>query len=346
MSTSIDEAPVAIAAAVGLLAAIVLGCAGARPGGAPPPSAAVVARIPIRTFATGVTITPDASRAYVSTSAEVIAIDAAQRTVAATFELGNVPYQTALSPDGRRGYVVDLLQQLVWFLDLPSGTVANKIWLGHPGTPVLRPGIAVAPDGSRVYVSISAPTGAAEDSLRVFDAATGQETNRPLDFHPGQIALSRDGRRLWVTGCHGLCSDGVVHVLDPASFAKLAEVTLPSVPGGIALSPDGMTAWIANGLAGSVSAVDLGSQSVVATVGVDAEPLGVATSPDGSRVWVTCFATGTLVAIDPATRAVVARGGVGPSPRAIDLTPDGRSAWLTHSDAYVSVVDLSRIPPR
>jgi YVTN family beta-propeller protein len=89
--------------------------------------------------------------------------------------------------------------------------------------------------------------------------------------------------------------------------------------------------------------VDLASSSVVANVAVGAEPLGVAISPDGRRVWVTCFASSTLVAIDTASNAVVARANVGQSPRAIALTPDGRFAWLTHSDAALSIVDLSRV---
>ena len=303
----------------------------------------MVARIPVRTFVTGIAFTADGSRAYAATSAEVIALDVATRTVAGTFRIGNVPYNVALSPDGAHLYAIDLLQQLVWFLDLPSGNVAHKIWLGNPGEPVLRPAIVASPDGSRVFASVSAPTFQSNDSLRVFDAATGKESQRGLDYHPGQMAITRDGSRLWVTGCNGFCSDGLVKVVDASTLTPLAEVTLPSVPGGIAISADGTRGYVANGLGGSVSVVDLPSSSVVANVAVGAEPLGVALSPDGGRVWVTCFASSTLVAIDTATNAVVARANVGQSPRAIALTPDGRHAWLTHSDAVVSVIDLARV---
>ncbi|HZR84008.1 MAG TPA: YncE family protein [Candidatus Binatia bacterium] len=337
--------------AVAVAHAAVAGCAGGGaplgPGAAGPPggaaaASAVVARIPLRTFGTGIAIAPDGSRALVATSAELVALDVPARSAAGTIEVGNVPYGVALSPDGGRGYAVDLLQQLVWFLDLRSQTVARKLWLGSPGQAVLRPGIAVSPDGTRVYATVSAPTGQAEDSLRVFDAASGNESRRSFDFHPGQLAATRDGRRLWITGCHGFCSDGIVHVLDAATLAKVGEVALPSVPGGIAVAADGGRGWVANGLAGSVSVVDASSGAVAANVPVGAEPLGVALSPDGTRVWVTCFAAGTLVGIDAATGAVVAQIPVGEAPRAIALTPDGRYAWLTHSTPIVSVVDLSR----
>src|ERR1700747_2782881 len=55
-------------------------------------------------------------------------------------------------------------------------------------------GAAVAPDGTRIYVSDEA-----QSTLDVVDAQTFQVTKRiPLSGHPNNIAVSPDGRRVYV----------------------------------------------------------------------------------------------------------------------------------------------------
>ncbi len=332
-----------------LTACLLLGCgAGAaqRIAASAPPSAAVVATIPVESFGTGVAITPDGSRAYVAASGGIFAIDTRTRGVVAKIDTGNVPYAIAMAPDGRRAYAVDLLEQQAWILDLTTDQVAKRVWVGEPRTPVLRPGIAVSADGASAYFTVSQPEQQGPgDSVRVLDTASGEIRQRGLDFHPGAIAAGAAGGSVVVVGCHGFCSDGTLHVIDAALSKPLAEVGLPSVPGGLALSPDGTRAWVANGLAGSVSVVDLARRSVVATVPVPAEPLGVAVRPDGSLVYVTSFQGTALTAIDARSSRVVASADVGPTPRAIAITPDGRFAYVTHSNPVVSVIDLARLRP-
>ena len=71
-------------------------------------------------------------------------------------------------------------------------------------------GAAVAPDGSRIYISDEA-----ESTLDVVDAKTLKVTNRiPLSGHPNNIAIARDGRRVYV----GIIQEpGGVDVIDTAS---------------------------------------------------------------------------------------------------------------------------------
>src|SRR4026209_1801353 len=64
--------------------------------------------------------------------------------------------------------------------------VINGIEVNH--------GAAVAPDGSRIYVSNEA-----ESTLDVVDAKTFKVTNHvPLSGHPNNIAIGKDGRRVYV----------------------------------------------------------------------------------------------------------------------------------------------------
>lgn len=303
---------------------------------------AVVAEIPIQGFGTAIALSPDGSRAYVTISGAVVVLDTTANRVVSSIATGDTPHAIAISPDGKLGYAVDLTQHEMWVLDLVGARVARTVTLGARRTPALRPGIALSADGSTAYVTISQPEGQGFDTLQIVDLASGTVKQRGLDFHPGALAADRSGL-LWITGCTGLCADGTLHLIDPKGIGAIAKKPLPSVPGGLALTPGGKRLFVANGLAGSVSVFDVPTRSLVATVRVGAEPLGVAAAPGGRLAYVTSFAAGTLAAIDVATTAVVATAKVGNGPRAIAVSPDGRRGYLTHSTSIVSVVDLSRL---
>src|SRR5205814_4294402 len=70
--------------------------------------------------------------------------------------------------------------------------VTNKVVGEIPGIEVNH-GAAVAPDGSRFYI-----TNEAESTLDVADARTLKVIKHiPLTNHPNNIAVSRDGRRVY-----------------------------------------------------------------------------------------------------------------------------------------------------
>lgn len=324
-----------------LLAALAIaGCTPANVRTSTGPSA-VVASIPLTDFGTGIAISPDGTRAYVTAGSKVQVVDLATNKVATSIELGDMPYAIALSTDGQRGYAVDLMQREVWFIDLVSNGVVKRVELGEPRRPVLRPGVAVSPDGRTVYTTLSQPDGAGFDLLFAIDTATGAKQQRALDFHPGDLVAGKDGRHVWVAGCRGLCSDGALHAIDPSDPGHATQLVLPTVPGEVAISPDGARVYVANGLAASVAVADTAAGSIVTNVKVGAEPLGVATSPDGRRVYVTNFQAGTMSVLDAKTNEVVDTLNVGATPRAVAVTPDGKRAYLTHSTSRVSVVDLT-----
>lgn len=330
-------------ALLGALGIAIPGCgpSASRGGGAVP--GAVIATIALPAPGTGIAIAPDGSRAWIPSTARIQVVDLRARQAVGAIETGDQPYAIAASADGRLGVAVDLIQRESWVLDLAGGAVQRHVAFGRPIDPVLRPGVALAPDGSRAFVTTSVREGNGADLLHAIDTTTGTATDRALDFHPGALAAAPDGRTLWVTGCRGLCADGALWAIDPAVPRALASVPLASIPGGLALSPDGARAWVANGEAASVSVIDLADRRVVATVPVGSQPLGVAASPDGSRVYVSGFADGTLTAIDTASLTPIASTRIGPAPRAIAISPDGRLAYVTSSEPHLSVVDLGRL---
>jgi YVTN family beta-propeller protein len=145
----------------------------------------------------------------------------------------------------------------------------------------------------------------------------------------------------------------------PSTPTKLTarETSVPvDTPSGVAVSPDGRRAYVAN--AGSpdhpattVAVVDLGTQTVTATVRVPAHPMALAITPDGRRLVVASTGSnaapaGTLTVIDTASRHVVSTIPLASTPGDVTVSPDGRTAWCvitgasTYSPGSAVAVDL------
>ena len=109
-------------------------------------------------------------------------------------------------------------------------------------------------------------------------------------------------------------------------------------PFGVAVTPDGSRAYIANEnytspqSVGSVSVIDTTTNTVTATIdfGSGKAPNDVAVSPDGTRAYVTNAGYGNSVSvIDTATNTVIDTIAVGVQPRLGGGQP-GRHPRLRH----------------
>jgi YVTN family beta-propeller protein len=75
-------------------------------------------------------------------------------------------------------------------------------------------------------------------------------------------------------------SSNTVSVIDTATNAVVATVTVGGLPLGVAVTPDGKHAYVANRANGTVSVIDTASNTVVATVTVGNGAGGAAVTPD------------------------------------------------------------------
>ena len=67
-----------------------------------------------------------------------------------------------------------------------------------------------------------------------------------------------------------------VSVIDTATNTVVATVTVGGGPFGVAITPDGVFAYVANFGSGTVSVIGTATNTVVATVPVGGGPFGVA----------------------------------------------------------------------
>jgi YVTN family beta-propeller protein len=88
-------------------------------------------------------------------------------------------------------------------------------------------------------------------------------------------------------------------------------------PVGMALSPDGKTAYVALGRANHVAVVDVASHQVKGYVLVGKRPWGLALNRDGSRLYVANGGSDDLTVIDTATLKGVRTVPVGRIPHSV-----------------------------
>jgi YVTN family beta-propeller protein len=115
--------------------------------------------------------------------------------------------------------------------------------VGSP-IPVSAPeGIAVTPNGKRVYVT-SEP-----NTVLVIDTATNTivGTPIPLGIGPSWVAITPDGKHAYVanTGA-GIVSTGTVAVIKSATNKVVATIPVGMEPEELLFTPDGKRAYVAN----------------------------------------------------------------------------------------------------
>jgi YVTN family beta-propeller protein len=185
--------------------------------------------------------------------------------------------------------------------------------------PVLALAIAELAILATASTAVAAPftyvvSGSAADRLAVIDTTTQvllPATVATGGREPRGVALTPRGDVLLVTNLYrasssGSFGPGSMSVIETASYRILWTLDRGMGAGGVAVSPDGRHAVVANTQEGTVSVVDVNASVVKATIPVAGTPVGVATSPDGQVAYVAAHAL-TFIALEgnPAAIATI-----------------------------------------
>ncbi|MEV6240266.1 hypothetical protein [Lentzea sp. NPDC051838] len=226
---------------------------------------------------------------------------------------------------------------LVQVVDTRSGAVLARADTGGRAT-----GVAVSPDGQRLYV-INGWTGA----ITVVDPFTGAVLDRIFtQVQLSHAAMRPDGQRLYVS------ASGGVAVVDPQNFRLVAAVKVNGQPEGLAVHPNNKILYVANAQDGTVGIVDTATAFQTSAVQVGGLPQFLALSPDGKRLYVSSMrlgqkTPGTLSVIDTTTNEVVGSLPVGRGAGSIAVTPDGATVYLAlPKEGSVAVVDAATMTLR
>src|SRR5580765_4715512 len=174
--------------------------------------------------------------------------------------------------------------------------VINGIEVNH--------GAAVAPDGTRIYVSDEA-----DSTLDVVDGKSLKVINKiPLSGHPNNIAVARDGRRVYV----GIIqAPGGVDVIDTATMKNVKTMPTKGSIHNAYVTPDGKYV-VAGSIAGkTVNVFDAATEQPAWTLDMDlgVRPMTFSTNADGSTKWLFVQLSGFngFAVVDFATRKEINR---------------------------------------
>jgi YVTN family beta-propeller protein len=113
----------------------------------------------------------------------------------------------------------------------------------------------------------------------------------------------------------------------------VATIPVGSFPEGVAITPDGASAYVTNNGSSNVSVIDTATNTVVASVPTGRFPGPVAASPDGALVYFGHFFTpgvGAVSVIATATNTVIATVLTDNQPFGIAFTPGGERAYVAN----------------
>ena len=209
----------------------------------------------------------------------------------------------------------------------------NKV-VGEIGGIEVNHGAAAAPDGSRLYV-----TNEAESTLDVAYLKTLKVIKSiPLTNHPNNVAVSKDGKRVYVAIVAGA---GAVDVIDTATLTRVKSIRTEGGIHNTYVTPDGKFV-VAGSIPGrKINVIDQKTEEIVWTLPTSegVRPMAFDTNPDGStkRIFVQLSGFNGFLTVDFAARKIadtiklpelpaaerVTEGLQGAPAHGLAVTPDG-----------------------
>lgn len=296
-----------------------------------PATGTVLARLPTGHGAHEVVVSPDGRTAYVSNFGPfghyppgdethkqpgntITVIDVVNRVVKATWDLGTHtgPHGSLVSHDGKSVFVTTETPQSVLELDAATGKILH-VWPTNQQRTHL---IVTTPDEKKSYT-----TNTISGSVSVIDRTTGAVKVLPTGPGSEGIAISPDGREVWI----GVRAGDKVAVISTATD----EIVTTFESGGkgpsrVKFSPDGKEVWVANSTSNQVVVFDSHDSKMLATLPMPNGPSGMVFAPDGRRVFVASMRADEVSVVDVTVRKIVSNISTGH-----DSEPDGM-AWAAN----------------
>ena len=181
-------------------------------------------------------------------------------------------------------------------------------------------GAAVAPDGSRIYIS--------DEALSTLDIVDGKTLKIikqvPLSGHPNNLAVGKDGRRVYV----GIIqAPGGVDVIDTATMQRVKTIPTKGSIHNAYVTPDGKYV-VAGSIQGkTVNVADAKTEEPAWSVEMDlgVRPMTFSSNPDGSTKWIFVQLSGLngFAVVDFATRKEINRIKNPDLPPGMSTVPEG-----------------------
>jgi YVTN family beta-propeller protein len=174
-------------------------------------------------------------------------------------------------------------------------------------------------------------------------SALAWATTPPADLQlkflsPGELAVSPDGRRLYV-----VCEKSYeLRVVDTATGRVLKTVSVGHIPRGLSVSADGKQVYVANSWDDSISVIDAQTLAGVVTLKTGFEPISAVADKKGETLYVANRLSSDISVIDLRSGKEIKRLEAGRGASYLALSPDGARLYCTH---IYPAINARRGPP-
>lgn len=249
---------------------------------------------------------------------------------------GLVPAGIAVSPSGTHLYVAMSGSNSVSVVETATNLEVANVNVG-----MSPQGLAVATytSGGSAYERL-AVTNSGADSVTLLDISTPATPTNPITVSVGMAPIfpAASGDRLYVPNYLG----SSLSVVSLASNSVTSTIALPSGsrPRQVAVTPDGLVAYVTDEARGFVLAVDTNSGTVTNQVAVRGA-FSIAMGANGAAVFVTQPGEDAFVAINTSTHSIydTINLQLGMNPLYLAITPDGDRLYIPNY--YVSNVAVA-----
>jgi YVTN family beta-propeller protein len=221
-----------------------------------------IARVSLDQSPLCIALSPDGTKAYVTVGSDSVAIiDTVSCSRAGTIKVGTLPWGICVNPRTGDVYVLNMWDKSVSIIK------GNSVVATVPLDGYLDNGLAVTPDGSRLFV--------ADHCSKVYVIDTANYTvlttiNTGQESDPVGVAFSPDGADAYIA-----CSRaGKIKIFSTDSYAEVNELSVPS-PDKIVVGPSGRVIYALSSTSG-LKTIDTVTGSTFNTVSPGANDFAVA----------------------------------------------------------------------
>jgi YVTN family beta-propeller protein len=273
-----------------------------------------------------IAISPDGCLAYLSSvwSATIGVLDLGKNKLLTGIPMNHVSNDVVFSPSGGLAYVDT---------NTPGGgaiavidTATHQIMRTFPVSPQNTRGMAIHPDGSRLY-SLEQHSDPDTGKVAVIDPGSGEVLKHiSVGTDASDIKVQPSGSLAYVVNRESRQARGSVSVIDTRAKTVVATVAVGKHPSRVAFHPAGTQAYVTNSGDGTVSVIDTASHAVVGVIPVEQTPQHVVFDPVGTHAYVSDPRTNRLSIIDTSTHEVRGSVTVGSAPWGVALASSARKA--------------------
>ena len=259
----------------------------------------------------------------------ITVLNTATNTVVATIQVGASPIGVAISPDGSRVYVANLVSQNTSVIDASTNKVIATIMAGGGDY------LAISPDGKYLYIESS------NGNIIVINTTTNSIVATIATKGNSGMAVSPDGKYLYVAG-QNTPSSNLLTVINTQSNTVLTTIPVGVAPEGVAITPDGKQVYVANYNSNSVTVINALTNTVTQGIAVGHLPADIVISKDGSTAYVVNYNSDNVSVINTVTNIVVDSIAVGSGPFGMALTPDGKELYVLNNGSNdISIINTA-----